>query len=553
MKNEVVKEFLIRLAQEKEFKEEFLKLQKKVTAESFSNKDNEMFISECLVPWSKRLGYNLTRNDFITFDKTQAPNEITGLSQEELANVSGGIGFLTTLTTLLLVGTSAFGGTVGNFTDGSVLTPPKAEKTAGSALMSLASDPVPGGDNAVSVVNDTFQNSPDSAGGAVVTGSPSAFVPAQNTSIVQSPDSPYSDLINSPAMDGSSSALYNNFDYDQGPGQITNRDYNRDYGQTPANHSASYIPDHGGPSAASTNSSVGETSIGTQQSFASRAANAFRSGLDYTGNTMRSVVNSASGTISSGVNSAVNAISSGLNSTGNAISSVMTSAAKSISSGVNSANGTMRSVKASAAKSISSAKASADEAMRSGMKTLEDMANSTKESLRSINPSTAANMAAGAAGATLLASAALAAAANRSQSDNTNNVENEDIKINNAQGKTETVKDELRERIAKLEEILRTRQSKPKTYRNAMIVLNQAKDLVDKTDNDRTLRQQLDDVNSKIKSLEPSEKDQNEKQTDTIAEKKKKKKNTKKKKKGQIKNRRTAGGRAPYTNRVNNY
>lgn len=90
MKNDEIKEFLTDLAQEKGFKDEFLKLKEKVEKKGFSKKDNEKFISECLLPWSKKLGYKLTKKDFINFDRTQKPTENTGLSPVELENVSGG-------------------------------------------------------------------------------------------------------------------------------------------------------------------------------------------------------------------------------------------------------------------------------------------------------------------------------------------------------------------------------------------------------------------------------------------------------------------------------
>ena len=90
MKNEKIKEFLTKLAQEEGFKVEFLKLKEKVEKKGFSKKDNEKLIAEYLLPWSKKLGYKLSKKDFIDFDRTQKPTEITGLSPVELENVSGG-------------------------------------------------------------------------------------------------------------------------------------------------------------------------------------------------------------------------------------------------------------------------------------------------------------------------------------------------------------------------------------------------------------------------------------------------------------------------------
>ena len=70
MKNEKIKEFLTKLVQEEDFKDEFLKIKEKVEKKGFSKEVNEQFISEYLLPWSKKLGYELTKKDFIDFDRT---------------------------------------------------------------------------------------------------------------------------------------------------------------------------------------------------------------------------------------------------------------------------------------------------------------------------------------------------------------------------------------------------------------------------------------------------------------------------------------------------
>lgn len=117
MKNEKIKEFLTKLTQEEGFKVEFLKLKEKVEKKGFSKKDNEKFISECLLPWSKKLGYELTKKDFIDFDRTQKPTEITGLSPTELKNVSGGGLMLWSLFAMFgsaLAGLAGGGGSTGN-------------------------------------------------------------------------------------------------------------------------------------------------------------------------------------------------------------------------------------------------------------------------------------------------------------------------------------------------------------------------------------------------------------------------------------------------------
>ena len=109
MKNEKIKEFLTKLAQEEGFKDDFLELKEKVKKKGFSKKDNEKFISECLLPWSKKLGYKLTKKDFIDFDRTQKPTEITGLSPAELENVSGG-GFTMLFALFAMFGSALAGG-----------------------------------------------------------------------------------------------------------------------------------------------------------------------------------------------------------------------------------------------------------------------------------------------------------------------------------------------------------------------------------------------------------------------------------------------------------
>lgn len=117
MKNEKIKEFLTKLAQEESFKVEFLKLKEKVEKKGFSKTDNEKFISECLLPWSKKLGYKLSKKDFIDFDRTQKPTEITGLSPAELENVSGGGLMLLSLFAMFgsaLAGLAGGGGSTGN-------------------------------------------------------------------------------------------------------------------------------------------------------------------------------------------------------------------------------------------------------------------------------------------------------------------------------------------------------------------------------------------------------------------------------------------------------
>lgn len=120
MKNEKIKEFLTKLAQEEGFKVEFLKLKEKVEKKGFSKMDNEKFISECLLPWSKKLGYELTKKDFIDFDRTQKPTEITGLTAEQLENVSGGGFMLWSLFAMFgsaLAGLAGGGGSTGNNTN----------------------------------------------------------------------------------------------------------------------------------------------------------------------------------------------------------------------------------------------------------------------------------------------------------------------------------------------------------------------------------------------------------------------------------------------------
>lgn len=109
MKNEKIKEFLTKIAQEEGFKVEFLKFKEKVEKKGFSKKDNEKLISECLLPWSKKLGYKLTKKDFIDFDRTQKPTEITGLSPAELENVSGG-GFTMLFALFAMFGSALAGG-----------------------------------------------------------------------------------------------------------------------------------------------------------------------------------------------------------------------------------------------------------------------------------------------------------------------------------------------------------------------------------------------------------------------------------------------------------
>lgn len=611
MKNEVVKEFLIRLAQEKEFKEEFLKLQKKVAAGGFSNKDNEMFISECLVPWSKRLGYNLTRNDFITFDKTQDPTEITGISKEELANVVGGVGFLTALTSLLLVGTTAFGGTVGNFTGGSVLTSPNADNTTGADLIGLVPATVQGGSGAVSVVNDTLQNSPDFVGGGVVTGTPSASVPAQSTppSISQSADSPYADLFDKPHTDGSSPALYTYTDFDFGPdpGQITDEDFDRDYGQSPANYSGSYVPDQldmeptgsisaasnasqvlpstsssssssGGwwsrfkaywssqtppnsPSAASTNSSVGATSslpIASSNSSASLdggepsiedydRANGDTSVADYEGTYDQTSVEDYARAY--GVTPAA-ALPPFSYRAAKSLKSAKATAGDALSSGLNALKGGVRSVGSS---------------IDSGWKTVKDGSSSALHSagayLDSLDPSTGATLAASAAGLTsgLVAGLALAAteAGKEVQQDTTStdnvNTENSKVVISKgpqkapAQKELLAVRRELESKIAELKSslTLKTRTQTVKVHARA--VLNDAEQLVQTCNNAKTLRKQLNLVKSRIQSLNDSAAAYSRSQSPQNSVKAKSKTN-----KAKHNQRRTAGRNVLYANRINN-
>ncbi len=131
MKNEKIKEFLTKLAQEEGFKNEFLKLKEKVEKKGFSKKDNEKFISECLLPWSKKLGYKLSKKDFIDFDRTQKPTEITGLTTEQLENVSGG-GF-----PMLFALFSIFGGALAGLAGGGGSTGNNANTNSGSFSSSL--------------------------------------------------------------------------------------------------------------------------------------------------------------------------------------------------------------------------------------------------------------------------------------------------------------------------------------------------------------------------------------------------------------------------------
>lgn len=120
MKNEKIREFLTRLAQEEGFKDEFLKLKEKVEKNAFSKGLNNQLISDHFLPWSKKLGYELTKEDFIDFERTQKLPQVTGLSLEQLENVSGGFGFTMLLTALATFGSLIFGvgnGSTGNNTN----------------------------------------------------------------------------------------------------------------------------------------------------------------------------------------------------------------------------------------------------------------------------------------------------------------------------------------------------------------------------------------------------------------------------------------------------
>ena len=120
MKNEKIREFLTRLAQEEGFKDEFLKLKEKVEKNGFSKELNKQLISDHFLPWSKKLGYKLTKEDFIDFERTQKLPQITGLSLEQLENVSGGFGFPMLLSLFATFGSLIFGvgnGSTGNNTN----------------------------------------------------------------------------------------------------------------------------------------------------------------------------------------------------------------------------------------------------------------------------------------------------------------------------------------------------------------------------------------------------------------------------------------------------
>ncbi len=100
MKNEKIKAFLVEVAQNENFRKEFAVIQEKLQSEDFSKKDNRKLVEQILLPWSKKLGYNFSKNDLVNFDKTQT-SKIAWVSHEELANVSGG-SFFGALTAALL-------------------------------------------------------------------------------------------------------------------------------------------------------------------------------------------------------------------------------------------------------------------------------------------------------------------------------------------------------------------------------------------------------------------------------------------------------------------
>ncbi len=96
MSNEKIKEFYAKLETIAEFKKnvENLKLHR---SEDLSEECIRKIVSEIILPWDKKLGYNFSEAELLEFEKSQASSMKEKLNTEDLENVSGGINLMTLL------------------------------------------------------------------------------------------------------------------------------------------------------------------------------------------------------------------------------------------------------------------------------------------------------------------------------------------------------------------------------------------------------------------------------------------------------------------------
>ncbi len=96
MESEKIRGFLTKLVQEEKFKEEFLKIDKEIKEKRYSRQEEEKFLANWLLPWSKKLGYSITIQELIDFGQNLKQNlkqnELKELLSEDLKNVIGGFG-----------------------------------------------------------------------------------------------------------------------------------------------------------------------------------------------------------------------------------------------------------------------------------------------------------------------------------------------------------------------------------------------------------------------------------------------------------------------------
>ena len=96
MSNEKIKEFYAKLETIAEFKKngENLKLHR---SEDLSEECIRKIVSEIILPWDKKLGYNFSEAELLEFEKSQASSMKEKLNTEDLENVSGGINLMALL------------------------------------------------------------------------------------------------------------------------------------------------------------------------------------------------------------------------------------------------------------------------------------------------------------------------------------------------------------------------------------------------------------------------------------------------------------------------
>ena len=90
MNSEKIKEFYAKLANDDEFKIKLAKLNFK-NKEELSFEKIQKIIKEVILPLSKKLGYNFSQEDLLSFEKMRTSSSKEKLTSKELESVSGGM------------------------------------------------------------------------------------------------------------------------------------------------------------------------------------------------------------------------------------------------------------------------------------------------------------------------------------------------------------------------------------------------------------------------------------------------------------------------------